>query len=121
MPSPPSRSPRRPPSPFSRRWARSGTPVRWLALNREFHNTLYRASNKTRLLKFTDDLRVMMERYLRISLTVLYGFDIAQQEHEAIIAAYRAKDANLAARRAGAHLRRTADMVADFLSAHLKA
>src|SRR5437879_4769633 len=36
-------------------------PVRWLALNREFHNTLARPSRQPHLLKFADDLRVKVE------------------------------------------------------------
>jgi DNA-binding GntR family transcriptional regulator len=90
-------------------------PVRWLALNREFHNTLARPSHRDRLLKFADDLRLMLERYLRLSLGILHGFEIAQREHRDILAAYKARDPELAARRVGAHLRRTADMIVGFL------
>jgi DNA-binding GntR family transcriptional regulator len=91
-------------------------PVRWLALNREFHNTLARPSRQPHLLKFADDLRVKVERYLRMSLGILHGFDVAQHEHREIVDAYKARDPELAARRLGAHLRRTADMIASFLA-----
>lgn len=93
-------------------------PVRWLALNREFHNALTRPSKRAHLLRFADDLRIMMERYLRMSLGILHGFDVAQKEHRGIVEAYKAGDADLAARRVGAHLRRTADMIASFLVSH---
>jgi len=92
-------------------------PVRWLALNREFHNTLGRSSRQPHLLRFANDLRLMVERYLRMSLGILHGFDVAQREHREIVAAYKAGDPELAARRMGAHLRRTADMIAAFLVA----
>lgn len=91
-------------------------PIRWLALNREFHSTLARPGKQPHLLKFAEALRLMMERYLRMSLGILHGFDVAQNEHRAIVAAYRARDPELAARRVGAHLRRTADMIATFLA-----
>ncbi len=90
-------------------------PVRWLALNREFHNTLGRSSRQPHLLRFANDLRLMVERYLRMSLGILHGFEVAQREHREIVAAYKAGDPELAARRMGAHLRRTADMIAAFL------
>jgi DNA-binding GntR family transcriptional regulator len=95
-----------------------GDPIRWLDLNREFHNTLFRPSKRTHLMKFANDLRLRMERYLRLSLGILHGFDVAQREHRDILDAYTAKDAELAARRVGAHLRRTADMIATFLASH---
>jgi DNA-binding GntR family transcriptional regulator len=91
-------------------------PVRWLALNREFHYTLARPSARPHLLKFADDLRLLMERYLRMSLGILHGFDVAHQEHQTIFAAYQAEDAAQAARLVGAHLQRTAEMIADFLA-----
>jgi len=93
-------------------------PVRWLILNRDFHNALYRASNRTRLLKFTDDLRIRVERYLRLSLAVLRGFDVAQEEHRQILEAFRARDPERAAQLVGTHLRRTADMVVNYLRSH---
>jgi DNA-binding GntR family transcriptional regulator len=93
-------------------------PVRWLALNREFHNTLYRPSRRPHLLKFAGDLRLMAERYLRMSLGILHGFDVARKEHGEILAAYAASDSDLAVSRTGAHLRRTADMIAGFLTSH---
>lgn len=100
---------------------REKDPVRWLSLNRDFHLCLYRASHRERLLKFASHLRVIVERYLRLSLGILKGFDIAQREHRAILAAYRAGNAELAARHVGAHLRRTADFIVTFLKARDRA
>ena len=99
---------------------RERDPIRWLALNREFHTALLLPSNKLRLLKFVNDLRGMVERYLRMSLTVLQGFEVAQREHEAILVAYRAREAEEAAKLVGAHLRRTANTIADFLITHMR-
>jgi DNA-binding GntR family transcriptional regulator len=92
-------------------------PVRWLALNRDFHHALYQPSGRTHLLKFADDLRLRMERYLRMSLGVLQGYGQGQAEHDAILQAFRQRNSELAAERIGAHLRRTAHMVGRFLDA----
>src|SRR5256712_3427642 len=99
--------------------ARERDPIRWLALNREFHNALLLPSNKFRLLKFVNDFRGMVERYLRVSLTVLRGYEVAQRENEPILAAYRAREAEEAAKLVGAHLRRTANTITDFLMTHV--
>ncbi|MDR7554352.1 MAG: GntR family transcriptional regulator [Armatimonadota bacterium] len=92
-------------------------PARWLALNREFHSTLCRPSRRPRLLRLHDELRVASDRYLRVSLALLSRFDIAQREHEQILDAYRRRDADQAAVRAGVHLRQVRDMIATFLAA----
>jgi len=92
-------------------------PIRWLALNREFHSTLCRPSQRPRLLRLQEELRILSDRYLRVSLALLSRFDIAQREHEAILAAYHQRDAELAAARAGAHLQQVRYMIAAFLRA----
>jgi DNA-binding GntR family transcriptional regulator len=98
-----------------KRMDREDDPVQWLTLNRDFHLCLSSPSNRKHLLKYMDHFRAIVDRYLRISLGVLKGFDIAQREHRSILTAFRARDPSLAARRVGTHLRRTADFVASFL------
>ncbi|MDR7468415.1 MAG: GntR family transcriptional regulator [Armatimonadota bacterium] len=95
--------------------AQERDPLRWLRLNRDFHTTLCRPSRRPRLLRLHEELRVASDRYLRVSLALLSRFDVAQREHGDILEAYRRRDAEDAARRAGAHLRQVRDMIAAFL------
>lgn len=90
--------------------------MRWLVLNRDFHNALLVPSKRTRLLKFADHLRLNLGRYLRLSLSVLGNFDEAQEEHRTILAAYAERDTERAVKLVAAHLRHTADIIARFLS-----
>jgi DNA-binding GntR family transcriptional regulator len=86
-------------------------PLKWLTLNRDFHSTLYLPSGCLRILKFVDDLRTMVERYLYVCLAVLRRFDVAQGEHEEILKAFSAHDPELAPKLVGAHLQHTAEMI----------
>ncbi|HWT81296.1 MAG TPA: GntR family transcriptional regulator, partial [Candidatus Methylomirabilis sp.] len=90
-------------------------PVRWLALNRQFHNSLYRRSGRFRILRFAANHRGMMERYLRVRLGVLKLFGVATKEHRQILAACRSRNTSLAMRCIERHLQRTADSVVEFL------
>ena len=91
-------------------------PVEWLSINREFHNCLYRPAGRPRILRFGNNLRNMMDRYLRMSLGVLQNFEVAHREHRMILAAYRQGNALLAVKRVETHLRKTADGVVAFLT-----
>jgi DNA-binding GntR family transcriptional regulator len=93
-------------------------PVKWLALDREFHHSLYRPGQRLRLNKMATDLRQMLERYLRFFLGSLHMFEPAQKEHRDILEAYRSKNVALAKKCAGKHLRRTADTIVKHLKAH---
>jgi DNA-binding GntR family transcriptional regulator len=95
-------------------------PVAWLALNREFHDQLYRPSGRLRIRRFANNLRNLIDRYLRMRLGVLQHYEIAQREHRNILAAYRRGNAALAVKRVEAHLQRTADSVVAFLAARMK-
>ena len=95
-------------------------PVAWLSLNREFHDRLYRPSGRLRILRFANNLRNLIDRYLRMRLGVLQHYEIAHREHRSILVAYRQGNAALAVNRVEAHLQRTADSVVAFLTARKK-
>lgn len=99
---------------------RERDPIRWLAINRDFHNGLYRPAGRLRILRFANNLRNLMDRYLRMSLGVLQHFEVAHREHRNILAAYRKRDTALAVKRVEIHLQRTADSVAAFLTTRKK-
>jgi DNA-binding GntR family transcriptional regulator len=94
--------------------------VAWLSLNRELHDCLYRPAGRLRILRYANNLRNLIDRYLRMRLGVLQHFEIAEREHRSILAAYRKRDAALAVKRVEAHLRRTAESVVAFLAARKK-
>jgi len=91
-------------------------PVTWLSLNREFHACLYRPSGRLRILRFANNLRNLIDRYLRVHMGVLHNFDIPLREHRSILAAYRKGDALLAVKRVEGHLHRTAESIVAFLA-----
>jgi DNA-binding GntR family transcriptional regulator len=97
--------------------SRERDPVAWLSLNREFHDRLYRPSGRLRILRFANNLRNLIDRYLRMRLGVLQHYEIAHREHRNILAAYRHGNAALAVKRVEAHLQRTANSVVAFLTA----
>lgn len=94
--------------------------VAWLSLNRELHDCLYRPAGRLRILRYANNLRNLIDRYLRMRLGVLQHYEIAEREHRSILAAYRKRDAALAVKRVEAHLRRTAESVVAFLAARKK-
>jgi len=91
--------------------------VTWLSLNRELHDCLYRPSGRLRILRYANNLRNLIDRYLRMRISVLQHYEIAHREHQSIFSAYRKRDVGLAVKRVEAHLRRTADSVVAFLKA----
>jgi DNA-binding GntR family transcriptional regulator len=91
-------------------------PVAWLGLNREFHACLYRPSGRQRLLRFANNLRNLIDRYLRVHMAVMQRFALPHREHRRILAAYRRGDAGLAVKQVEAHLQRTAESIVAFLT-----
>ena len=75
-----------------------------------------RPAGRPRILRFGNNLRNVMDRYLRMSLGVLQNFEVAHREHRMILAAYRQGNALLAVKRVETHLRKTADGVVAFLT-----
>jgi DNA-binding GntR family transcriptional regulator len=96
--------------------AQERDPVAWLSLNREFHACLYRPSGRLRILRFANNLRNLIDRYLRVHMGVLQNFDIPLREHRRVLAAYRKGDTALAVKRVEAHLKRTAAKIVAFLA-----
>ncbi|MCX2559890.1 GntR family transcriptional regulator [Acetobacter farinalis] len=83
------------------------------ALNRAFHNAIYVAARKPRLLGMIDDLHNRLDRYIRGHLVLEGRKTITDQEHLAILEACRARDADLAARLTRQHILEAADISAE--------
>jgi DNA-binding GntR family transcriptional regulator len=79
---------------------------RWLALNHEFHTTIYTASGWPRLQAMINALRNTVQPYLRVTFSLIGR--AAQQEHHRILQAAEEHDAEALERLTIEHLNRTA-------------
>jgi DNA-binding GntR family transcriptional regulator len=80
----------------------------WLALNWEFHDSLYASAGQEFLRKMISNLRLTLETYLRLDLAKLTAYSQGRREHRRIFQACLRGDARAAARHTQAHLRRVA-------------
>jgi DNA-binding GntR family transcriptional regulator len=85
------------------------------AFNRRFHYALYDLKLDTRLRRHLDMLYDSYERYLIVEHSQLDRRARSQQEHRAILSAYRAKDPAKAQARLRAHIEGAADELVAFL------
>jgi DNA-binding GntR family transcriptional regulator len=94
-------------------------PKRYIELNYEFHDTLYRASGRKRLCTLIDNLRVSSSAYVYHS-HYMSTLDEAErdayhrrlsEEHQEILAACRARDLERLGRAVRAHLEHTAEAI----------
>ncbi len=87
-------------------------PGRWVELNRAFHDVLLRAVSSPRLLAFVSQLQDSATLCVALSVTLRpLGLESGNQEHRAILAAFRARDAAAARRTVREHLRATMESI----------
>lgn len=72
-------------------------PMEWGALNRAFHAALYRPSGLGYFIEVAHNAMDRVDRYVRAQLVMSDGMGRAGEEHDAILAACRAGDAEGAA------------------------
>ena len=65
---------------------------RWGELNWQFHEVLYRAAGRPKLLSMIQHLHNNVERYMRIYLSTLHHQEKSQAEHRLQLAACAEKD-----------------------------
>lgn len=89
-------------------------PRRFLELNAEFHARIYAAANRPRVIEIIDGVRDLASSYtdLNVDLYDAKYRDEVQAEHEAIVAALRARAPKRAARAMREHLEHSARHVA---------
>lgn len=87
---------------------------KWIDLNRQFHEIINRACGWPRLIEMIDVLRVNVERYIRVYVTMM-GRETPQREHWALYEACRDRDPEAAQSVISDHLRHTADALASQL------
>lgn len=76
----------------------------WEAANRRFHRALFAPCGMPRLLAAIDDLHAVSGRFLHATWQRLDWGPRSDEEHEAIVAAVEAKDAEAASRALAAHI-----------------
>ncbi|GCE88883.1 GntR family transcriptional regulator [Komagataeibacter diospyri] len=79
-------------------------------LNRAFHNAIYAAAQRPRLLEMIDDLHIRLNRYIRSHLEIKGRKEVTDIEHEAIMQACRRRDAEEVARLTKRHILEAADI-----------
>lgn len=79
--------------------------ARWGVLNRDFHLTLYSACGNSRLLTLIEAQHNVADRYVRIILSNLDYRGLSQEDHHAMLAACRRRDAAAAVEALQKHLR----------------
>ena len=94
------------------------TDSEWLALDQEFHDSLYASANQEVLRKMIANLRLSAEPYLRLDLAKVAGYAPGRREHRRIFDACRRSDAKGAARHLAAHLRRVGKGLLAYLRRH---
>jgi DNA-binding GntR family transcriptional regulator len=78
-------------------FAAESDPARWGDLNRQFHTCLYGDCGKPFFLSVVDKTCDLVERYVRLVLYLTEGMRSAVAEHQAILDACKARDADAAA------------------------
>ncbi len=82
---------------FADQFARETDSSQWGRLNRQFHYTLYRDSNRPYHLQVISKALDNVDRYLRAQLVLTSGIEIARREHVAILQAAIDRDSAAAA------------------------
>ena len=88
---------------------------RFAVCNRLFHQRLSAASKRRQLVRILDNLRGQVERYVRLDSRTPGRLEEAQQEHRAIVDAFRDGDAERLSRLCGHHAQHTADRLLETL------
>jgi DNA-binding GntR family transcriptional regulator len=77
---------------------------RWGELNWQFHEVLYKAARRPKLLSMIQNLHNNVERYMRIYLSTLHHQEKSQAEHRLLLAACAEKDTKKAQRLLRKHM-----------------
>jgi DNA-binding GntR family transcriptional regulator len=99
-------------------FARERDPVLWGERNREFHSALYRECGMPYHLEAIHAALDKTERYLVDQLVLTSGMRRARAEHQAILDAFEARDARLAARLTREHILGALSLFCDHMDSH---
>ncbi len=96
-------------------FATEADPGAWAQHNRAFHSALYRDAGRPYHLRVVSDALDKVGRYLRAQLVLTDGMARARREHDAILEACAAGDADRAAELTRAHILGASELLIDFL------
>lgn len=81
--------------------------AQWYDHNTQFHAALVEPAQLRHFTRLYNTVRDNLEPYVRVEMQLTGGFEQAQEEHEQIIAAFAARDADLLGRLVSEHARHT--------------
>lgn len=102
---------------YAQAFAQEPDSSKWAGLNRLFHYTLYKDSGRPYHLQTISKALDKIARYLRAQLVLTHGIARARAEHEGILKAAMARDADEAAALTHAHIRGASQSLISFLEA----
>ena len=91
---------------------------RWVELNRRFHNTIYQAVHRPRLLSFIENLRITMTPYIRQYIASDEHLNAARIGHRRILEACINRDDKLAQEETERHLKDVYEEALKYLAAN---
>lgn len=91
---------------------------RWVELNRRFHNTIYQAVHRPRLLSFIENLRITMTPYIRQYIASEEHLNAARIGHRRILEACINRDENRAQEETERHLKDVYEEALVYLAAN---
>lgn len=89
--------------------------VRWMALNWRFHSSLYERADRPRLLAMIESLDAQIDRFIRVLISGSDYRKQAQEEHRAILAAYKVRNAAAVSELLEQHMSETSRLLTEFL------
>ena len=90
----------------------------WVELNRRFHNTIYQAVHRPRLLSFIENLRITMTPYIRQYIASADHLNTARIGHRHILEACINRDEKLAQEETERHLKDVYEEALKYLAAN---
>ncbi len=89
--------------------------ARWMEINWRFHFTLYERAGRPRALSLIESLDLQIDRFIRVLFTASDYRKQAQEEHRAILAAYRVGNAAAVTSLLEQHITETSRLLTELL------
>jgi len=93
---------------------------RWSELNWQFHETLYRAADRPKLLSMIRNIHNNVERYMRLYLATMNKQAKSQEEHRQLLQACAAKDIKKAQSILRKHMKTAGEALSQYLGQKLQ-